>query len=308
MKILRIFLPLYLKTIAKLSQGRGYGKKKFIRKTLNLAEKSFRSSEVIVHGHKMHLPKNGFADYSTYGIYGELDTYAVEKLVQKGDYVIDIGAAIGYFSLIFARSVGNSGKVIAFEPKEGRCKILATNLSLNDYENTIIENSAVMSKDVTPKFFSRNDTIAGLRYIKDQNQNYDYLETFKFKKPIEVKTTDLDGYLTEHNMLEKISFIKIDVDGPELIVLQSAKKLLQNPNLKILMEWDQESAKWSDCNPSSIIDILHENGFNIYYPNYKEKRFFSVDKTQLLNLDPENQTINILCVKDKSILEKSDLL
>ena len=62
MKILRIFLPLYLKTIAKLSQGRGYGKKKFIRKTLNLAEKSFRSSEVIVHGHKMHLPKNGFAD------------------------------------------------------------------------------------------------------------------------------------------------------------------------------------------------------------------------------------------------------
>ena len=81
MKILRIFLPLYLKTIAKLSQGRGYGKKKFIRKTLNLAEKSFRSSEVIVHGHKMHLPKNGFADYSTHGIYGELETLAVEKII-----------------------------------------------------------------------------------------------------------------------------------------------------------------------------------------------------------------------------------
>ncbi len=308
MKILRIFLPLYLKTIAKLSQGRGYGKKKFIRKTLNLAEKSFRSSEVIVHGHKMHLPKNGFADYSTHGIYGELDTLAVEKIIHKGDYVIDVGAAIGYFTLIFARSVGDSGKVIAFEPKEGRCKILATNLSLNDYRNTTIENSAIMSKDVTPKFFSRNDTIAGLRYIKNENEHHDYLDTYTFQKPVEVRTTDLDGYLIEHKILEKISFMKIDVDGPELIVLQSAKKLLQNPDLKILMEWDKESAKISDCNPADIIDILHQNDFEIYYPDFKKNNFFRVDKNQLLNLDPENQTINILCVKDKSILEKSDLL
>ncbi len=308
MKILRIFLPLYLKTIAKLSQGRGYGKKKFVRKTLNLAEKSFRSSEVIVHGHKMHLPKNGFADYSTHGIYGELDTLAVEKIIHKGDYVIDVGAAIGYFTLIFARSVGDSGKVIAFEPKEGRCKILATNLSLNDYRNTTIENSAIMSKDVTPKFFSRNDTIAGLRYIKNENEHHDYLDTYTFQKPVEVRTTDLDGYLIEHKILEKISFMKIDVDGPELIVLQSAKKLLQNPDLKILMEWDKESAKISDCNPADIIDILHQNDFEIYYPDFKKNNFFRVDKNQLLNLDPENQTINILCVKDKSILEKSDLL
>jgi len=308
MKALRIFLPLYLKTLKKLSRGHGYGKNQNIRKILTLFEKSFRSSEVIVHGHKMHLPKKGFSDYSTYGIYGELDTFSVEALVKKGEYVIDVGAAIGYFSLILARSVGNSGKVIAFEPKEGRCKILAENLSLNGYQNTIIENSAVMSKDVEPKFFSRNDVIAGLRYIKNDNEHYDYLETYKFQKPVDIRITDLDEYLTKNGILNKISFMKIDVDGPELIVLQSGKKLLQNPNLKILMEWDQESAKWSDCDPSSIIDILHENKFKIFYPNYKEKKFFHVDKNQLMNLDPQNQTINILCVKDENILKHSNLL
>jgi FkbM family methyltransferase len=308
MKSLRIFLPLYLKTLEKFSTGRGYGKNKNVRKILKLIEKSFRSSEITVHGHKMHLPKKGFSDYSTYGIYGELDTFAVEVLVKKGEHVIDIGAAIGYFSLILARSVGDSGKVIAFEPKEGRCKILAENLSLNGYQNTVIENSAVMSKDVQTNFFSRNDTIAGLRYIKNENKHYDYLETYKFQKPVDVKITDLDDYLIENNLLDKISFMKIDVDGPELIVLQSAKKLLQNPNLKILMEWDQESAKWSECDPALIVDILHENGFKIYYPNYKQKNFFHVDKNQLMNLDPENQTINILCVKDESILEQSNLL
>ena len=152
-----------------------------------------------------------------------------------------------------------------------------------------------------------NDTI-GLRYIKNENEHYDYLDTYKFRKPVEVTTIDLDGYLIKHNILEKISFIKIDVDGPELIVLQSAKKVLQNPNLIILMEWDQQSAKLSDCDPASIIDILSENGFEIYYPDHKKNNFFHVDKNQLLDLDPENQTINILCVKDKSILQKSNLL
>ena len=309
MKILRIFLPLYLKTIAKLSQGRGYGKKKFIRKTLNLAEKSFRSSEVIVHGHKMHLPKNGFADYSTHGIYGELDTLAVEKIIHKGDYVIDVGAAIGYFTLIFARSVGDSGKVIAFEPKEGRCKILATNLSLNDYTNTTIENSAIMSKDVTPKFFSRNDTIAGLRYIKNENEHHDYLDTYKFQKPIDVRTTDLDGYLIEHNILEKISFMKIDVDGPELLVLQGSKSLLKNENLKIFMEWDKASAKWSGCEPVEIIDLLLENNFKMFYPDYKKHKFFEISKKELLE-KPEilDETINMIFVKNSSILEKNNLI
>ena len=308
MKTLRIFLPLYLKTLEKLSKGHGYGRNKNVRKILRTIEKSFRSSEVIVHGHKMHLPKKGFSDYSTYGIYGKLDTLAVEKLVQKGNYVIDVGAAIGYFTLIFARSVGSSGKVIAFEPKEGRCKILAKNISLNGYENIIIENKAIMQKNIKPKFFNHTKDIAGLRYIKNENEHYEYLETYKFQEPVEVTTIDLDGYLIKHNILEKISFIKIDVDGPELIVLQSAKKVLQNPNLIILVEWDQGSAKWSDCDPASIIDILSENGFEIYYPDYKKNNFFHVDKNQLLDLDPENQTINILCVKYKSILQKSNLL
>ena len=48
------------------------------------------------------VPKKGFDEYSTLGIYGKLDTFTVESLLQPGDYVIDIGAAIGYFTLIFA--------------------------------------------------------------------------------------------------------------------------------------------------------------------------------------------------------------
>ena len=305
MGFLRIFLPTYLGILKKLSRGKGYGKNRLIRKIQNSIEGSFRASEVIVHGHKMHLPKKGFHEYSVYGIYGELDTIMVEKLVKNEDVVVDVGAAIGYYTLILARAVGNKGTVIAFEPKEGRFEILENNIKLNGYDNVIAENKAIMLDGQGKKFFVHDDNTAGYRFIT--NRSDDNL-TKKFSKPVDVLTTDLDAYLTDLGIIDKISFMKIDVDGPELLVLQSGRQLLKNRNLNILLEWDQDAAKWSNCSPESIIDILLENGFEIYYPDYIKKKYFHITKERLLNIDPLDDVINILCVKDKSILEDNELL
>jgi len=305
MGFLRIFLPTYLGILKKLSRGKGYGKNRLIRKIQNSIEGSFRASEVIVHGHKMHLPKKGFQEYSVYGIYGELDTIMVEKLVKNEDVVIDVGAAIGYYTLILARAVGNKGTVIAFEPKEGRFEILKNNIKLKGYDNVIVENKAIMLDGQEKKFFVHDDNTAGYRFIT--NRSDDNL-TKKFSKPVDVLTTDLDAYLTDLGIIDKISFMKIDVDGPELLVLQSGRQLLKNQNLNILLEWDQDAAKWSNCSPESIIDILLENGFEIYYPDYIKKKYFHITKERLLNIDPLDDVINILCVKDKSILEDNELL
>ncbi len=305
MGFLRIFLPTYLGILKKLSRGKGYGKNRLIRKIQNSIEGSFRASEVIVHGHKMHLPKKGFHEYSVYGIYGELDTIMVEKLVKNEDVVVDVGAAIGYYTLILARAVGNKGTVIAFEPKEGRFEILKNNIKLNGYDNVIVENKAIMLDGQEKKFFVHDDNTAGYRFIT--NRSDDNL-TKKFSKPVDVLTTDLDAYLTDLGIIDKISFMKIDVDGPELLVLQSGRQLLKNQNLNILLEWDQDAAKWSNCSPESIIDILLENGFEIYYPDYIKKKYFHITKERLLNIDPLDDVINILCVKDKSILEDNELL
>tara|TARA_B100000029_G_scaffold428257_1_gene438084 strand:- start:1272 stop:2192 length:921 start_codon:yes stop_codon:yes gene_type:complete len=305
MGFLRIFLPTYLGILKKLSRGKGYGKNRLIRKIQNSIEGSFRASEVIVHGHKMHLPKKGFHEYSVYGIYGELDTIMVEKLVKNEDVVVDVGAAIGYYTLILARAVGNKGTVIAFEPKEGRFEILENNIKLNGYDNVIAENKAIMLDGQGKKFFVHDDNTAGYRFIT--NRSDDNL-TKKFSKPVDVLTTDLDVYLTDLGIIDKVSFMKIDVDGPELLVLQSGRQLLKNRNLNILLEWDQDAAKWSNCSPESIIDILLENGFEIYYPDYIKKKYFHITKERLLNIDPLDDVINILCVKDKSILEDNELL
>ena len=182
---------------------------------------------------------------------------------------------------------------------------MENNIKLNGYDNVIAENKAIMLDGQGKKFFVHDDNTAGYRFIT--NRSDDNL-TKKFSKPVDVLTTDLDVYLTDLGIIDKVSFMKIDVDGPELLVLQSGRQLLKNRNLNILLEWDQDAAKWSNCSPESIIDILLENGFEIYYPDYIKKKYFHITKERLLNIDPLDDVINILCVKDKSILEDNELL
>ena len=309
MKIFRFGLPLYKKIIENFSQGKGYGKNASVKKILHFFDLLFRSNDVNVHGHKMFLTKKGFEEYSTQGIYGELDTLAVERLIKLGDNVVDVGAAIGYFTLIFARLVGINGMVFSFEPKTDRYEVLLKNIKVNNYSNIKTEKKAIMENNKKITFFSRNDGIAGLRYKDDVESIQQDLDGSKHKIPVEVITVELDDYLKKIDIIEDISFIKIDVDGPELLVLQGSKSLLKNKNLKILMEWDRALSKESGCNPSDMIDILIENKFKMFYPDFENNKYYQVSKDELLAMPEKiNQTINMLFLKDSSILERNGLI
>jgi len=309
MKIFRFGLPIYKKIIKNFSQGKGYGKNESIRKILHFFDLLFRSNDVNVHGHKMFLTEKGFEEYSTQGIYGKLDTLVVERLIKPGDNVIDVGAAIGYFTLIFARSVGNDGMVFAFEPKNDRYEILLKNIRVNNYSNVRTEKKAIMENNKKEGFFSRDDGIAGLRYRGNTKSMQQNLDDSKHKILVEVVTVELDNYLKKLDIIENISFMKIDVDGPELLVLQGSKLLLKNKNLKILMEWDRTLSKESGCEPSDIIDILIENNFRMFYPDFEKNRYYEISKNELLEIPEKvDQTINMLFVKEPSILEKNGLI
>ncbi len=283
----RVFLPYYNKFLHKFTRGKGYGKNKFVRKALSFFDWMFRDQFVNVYGHIMHLPPKGFNAYSTSGIYGELDTITVESIVQKGDYVLDIGAAIGYYTLILRRAVSDSGKVFAFEPKQDRFQFLKENLQINKYENVEIKNAAIFPNNVKPQFFRSTGPKGGLRHLRKKLDSH---------IAVDIETIDLDSFFKNDESKEKISFIKIDVDGSELYVLQSALSILKNKRLNLFIEWDPEASINSGCDPKEIIEILVSNNFKIYYPNYKNKNYFEINPSELLSKKSEN-TINLLCKK-----------
>ncbi len=105
-----------------------------------------KSNFAEVQGQKMFLDKKDVLGLSINGVYEPLETKLVRKEVKKSDVVLDIGANIGYYTLILAKLVGKKGRVFAFEPDPTNFALLKKNISINGYKNVILVPKAVAGK------------------------------------------------------------------------------------------------------------------------------------------------------------------
>jgi len=91
--------------------------------------------------------------------------------IKTGDYVLDLGANLGLFSLFASRVVGSNGQIFAFEPNKTASNFLAKNLQLNNLENVKIFNDAVGDKKEEVFFnFDQEDTY-GSSHIDNNLEN-----------------------------------------------------------------------------------------------------------------------------------------
>src|SRR3989344_838016 len=194
----------------------------------------------------------GVAQYLLlYGIFGEYETELIKNLVKPGMVVIDVGANIGYFTVIFAKLVGSTGKVYAFEPDPYNYDLLSRNIKFNNLSNVVL----------IPKALS--DSTGKIKLLLDKtnlgNMSFAAQNISDGGGEIDVETITLDDYLGER----KADFIKIDVQGAEGLVFGGAEKTLQNSPLKILMEFWPYGLKNLSADPLALLRGLENKGFKI---------------------------------------------
>lgn len=172
-------------------------------------------------------PKNGYTDKMLF-LFKERDTELIEYMKEKlspGDTVIDIGANIGYETIWAAKIVGKTGKVYSYEPLPNLCAQIQESIKENSFTNTIVKNKAAGNiKGELTLYIHPKD--AGLTSAKRQSE-------------LLVKTSlvKLDDDLEK---IEKLNFIKIDVEGYEYEALTGATKLLEIHHPKIIFEFTPE--------------------------------------------------------------------
>jgi FkbM family methyltransferase len=291
MKNNSLFLKIYKNIIKKMSKGYGISKFYPIRSIIKKVESNMKSNFAEIQGSKMFLDTNDSLNLSILGVYGELDTKIIKKQLNENDIVIDVGANIGYYTLLSAKSVGNAGRVFAFEPEPENFKLLQKNIKVNNYKNTITENYAVSNTNGKISLFLAKNGIVGHR-IYDSDDCSD---------SILVNKITLDDYFTKLNLLDKINFVKIDVEGFEFGVLKGMVKIIEkSKNLKLFVEFNRISLEEAGFNPKEMLDFLYERNFKIYFLNYKKNFVVKADKNELLT-SKENleENINILCSKQE---------
>lgn len=144
------------------------------------------------------------------GSYEKEKVKIFEENLKEGDIVFDVGANVGFYSLLAAEIVGSFGSVFSFEPLLQNFNYLKGNIELNKIKNINIFNIAVSSE-------------SGLAFF-NTNNNRSQGQISKSGK-IKVETVKLDEWV-DGKKLPLPSVMKIDVEGAEMQVLEGAKSLI----------------------------------------------------------------------------------
>src|SRR3989344_9219581 len=111
---------------------------KFLRVLNRKLIRYMKSPMTVIDGHTVYVDPVDSLRLTTRGYYEPYLTRVFDQHIKKGDTVLDIGANIGYHTLHFARLVGETGKVYAFEPHPSNFALLKKNIEANGYKNVVL--------------------------------------------------------------------------------------------------------------------------------------------------------------------------
>jgi FkbM family methyltransferase len=143
--------------------------------------------------------------------------------LKAGEVVYDIGAQLGFYTILLAKKVGEKGKVIAFEPEKESYNILKENLKLNNLNNVEIFQKALGEKEGEGKLFL-GQTIGNFSLVKTYEKEIDFQK---------VEIVQGDEFIKEKK-LPRPKLVKIDVEGYEYFVISGLKETLVRPDCQIL--------------------------------------------------------------------------
>ena len=203
---------------------------------------------------KADLRENIFFTLLKYGYYKHQVTedFIISSIVSKNNTVIDIGANIGWISLILAESVGSSGKVYSFEPSS---KIFNYLKQISEKRKQIFPYQMAMSNENGEVSFT-NEKYSDLSHISSN--------TTKNSETVECKT--LDRFVSDKN-ITSIDLIKVDVEGHDCQVIEGGLKTLESYSPYLMFEAlsEKELEKIINLLPNEyyIYNIVNQYPFSV---------------------------------------------
>ena len=251
---------------------------------------SFSKSDFVeIEGRKIFTRNNDGLALSIFKIYEPNQTEVVKKYVHEGDTVIDIGAHVGYYTLLMAQLVGKNGKVYSFEPDPVNFQLLKKSVEINGFENVVLIQKAVSNITDKVKLFLGDDDSA-------INRIYD-AKLGDAKESIDVESVTIDEYFKEND--ELVNFIKIDSEGSEVKIINGMKQFLsRNQELVMMTEFFPFLIKKSGDEPNQYLKSLEKSGFSLYNILDKNEKTNKINSENFLESGINSEyCTNLLCIK-----------
>ncbi|WP_298307172.1 FkbM family methyltransferase [uncultured Erythrobacter sp.] len=175
-------------------------------------------------------------------------TEVMAKLLKEGMKAVDLGANLGYFTMLMSDCVGQRGAVHAFEPNPHIAKLLRNSAEVNGFaQRTTVHEMALSDKDGELDFYI--DPTRPMNATLTPMQDHDI---------VKVPTCRFDDIVE----LEDCDFIKIDVEGAEQAVWAGMARRLANPRpLTVILEFTGD--RYPDA--GAFLDVIEQQGFSLSF-------------------------------------------
>lgn len=229
-----------------------------------------------------------------------------KKYLHKGDVFVDIGANMGFFTILAAQLIGEKGRVFAFEPEPNNFALLKKNVEANNLTNVEIFKKAVAEKNGETFLHLTDFNLGGhsLFNVYSNPEKYIYPHIINKKddwdtKKIIVETTTLDEFFKYKSV--KPNFIKIDIEGAEGLAQKGMINCLRHPLLKvIIVEIHPTIMVELNINPQQFLEEFLNLGFAIYNIQQYKKRLEPLSISQILEKYSvqNNKSTNLFIIRE----------
>ena len=210
-------------------------------------------------------------NFSAYDEAEEMDM--IQKLLKPGDVVFDIGSNIGWYAInILLKHKG--AVVYSFEPIKSSYHYLLNNLKLNNLDTAKVYNIGLSDKNEKVKFYfdiecAMASSMSNLRECENTVME-------------ECDTERLDDFILSMPPLEKLDFIKCDVEGAELLVFKGAIETIKKYKPIVFSEILRKWSKKFGYHPNDIIELFQNIDYECYVTDKdKIKKFGYVDEATI---------------------------
>ena len=189
-----------------------------------------------------------------YQIWEDLETRWILHTIRSGDTFVDVGANIGYYTVIAAKIVGEKGHVYAFEPDPTNFAILKANVERNGLTNVTLEQKALSNEPGSLRLFLAHENKGDHRIFDEEGAARPYLD---------VEALRLDDYPPLKD--RKVDFIKVDTQGAEGIILEGMTgTIAANPRMVMVMEYMPSSLRAVGTDPEKFLADLQKMDFRFF--------------------------------------------
>ena len=182
--------------------------------------------------------------------------HAVAQHLAPGATFVDVGAHIGYYSLMAAPIVGPAGRVIAIEPNPQTLPKLRDNLRASGANVVSVEPFACSNAEATLELFAAPGFNTGESSLSRANASQDGPAVAAYR----VRARPLDDILAEARV-SRVDAIKIDVEGAEMSVLQGARATLDRYHPMILVELIDRQLQAMGASSAAVRSFLQARGY-----------------------------------------------